>query len=234
MLSTQRWIENVEVRRVHASIYLLICNRIYREGLRQILIDRRAFTEVHACCDIEALRSVARAARAGVVAVDIAPGEAAGCNVAAIAAARVAAPGVPVIALGLDGGDEEVLASVEAGASGFVTKNDSLDDLVYAIRAAAAGEFRCGPRISRLMQERLTKLAVDRNRTARLDRLSQREQHILSLMSEDLSNKQIARQLGLAVSTIKNHVHNIIVKLSVTNRIEAAALTRAIRAESHA
>ena len=234
MLSTERWIENAEARRVQASIFLLICNRIYREGLRQILIDRHEFTEVHACCDIENLRTVARAARVGVVAVDIAPREAAGCNAAEIAAAREAAPGLPVIALGLDGRDEEVLASVEAGASGFVTKNNSLDDLVRAIRAATAGEFRCGPRVSRLMQERLTKLAVERNRSTRLDRLSQREQHILNLVSEDLSNKQIARQLGLEVSTIKNHVHNIIVKLSVTNRAEAAALTRAIRVESHA
>jgi len=53
-------------------------------------------------------------------------------------------------------------------------------------------------------------------------------------VSEDLSNKQIARQLGLEVSTIKNHVHNIIVKLSVTNRAQAAALTRATRVGSHA
>ena len=217
-----------------ASVLLLVSNRIYREGLRQVLIDRREFTGVHACCDIETLRTAARAARAAVVAVDIAPGKPEARNAAAIVAAREAAPGLPVIALGLDGGDEEVLASVEAGASGFVTKNDSLDDLVHAIRAAAAGEFRCRPRISRLMQERLTTLAVERNRSAQLDRLSQRERRILDLVSEDLSNKQIARQLGLEVSTIKNHVHNIIVKLSVTNRAQAAALTRAARVESHA
>lgn len=232
MTTSPDWIENSEARLVRASIFLLICNRIYREGLRQILVNRGEFAEVHACCDLEALRVAARAARFGVVAVDIAPGDAAGCYAAEIAAAREAAAGLPVIALGLDGADEEVLASVEAGVSGFVTKKDSLDDLLLAIHGALAGEFSCGPRISRLMQERLTMLAVERNRGARLDRLSQREQHILSLVSERLSNKQIARHLGLEVSTIKNHVHNIIVKLSVANRAQASALARGMGGSS--
>ena len=136
------------------------------------------------------------------------------------------AQGRPVIALGLDGSDAEVLASVEAGAAAYVTSNDSIDDLIVVIQAAVNGELVCPPRIGRLLQERLVCLSDARLRADRLNRLSQREQHVLSLLDDRMSNKQIARRLGLEVSTIKNHVHNIIVKLVVKNRVEAAELMR--------
>lgn len=75
-------------------------------------------------------------------------------------------------------------------------------------------------------------LSAERGRNCRLDKLSLRERHILKLVGEDLSNKEIARQLGREVSTIKNHVHSIIVKLSVRNRNEATAMARSSAVES--
>ncbi len=213
-------------------VILFICNRIYREGLRQILIDRREFDGVHACSETSCLRAAAAASRFAVILVDVFPGVQGGFDVGMIAAAHDAGNGRPVIALGLDGADDEVLASIEAGAAGFITKNDSIDDLLRAIHATAAGEFRCAPHIARLMQERLVTLSAERGRNCRLDKLSLRERHILKLVGEDLSNKEIARQLGREVSTIKNHVHSIIVKLSVRNRNEATAMARSSAVES--
>lgn len=76
------------------------------------------------------------------------------------------------------------------------------------------------------MQERLADLAAIRVQMTGLEKLSQREHHILGLVEQRMSNKQIARTLGLEVSTIKNYIHNIIVKLCVKNRGEAAAKLR--------
>ena len=129
----------------------------------------------------------------------------------------------PLVALGLDGNETEILTSFEAGASAYVTKEQSIEDLVRVSLAAADGEFLCPPRITRLMQERLSELSGRHKRNASLERLSRRECVILGLLGRHLSNKQIARELGLELSTIKNHVHNIIVKLKVSNRTEAAS-----------
>ncbi|MBK4216480.1 response regulator transcription factor [Paracoccus caeni] len=134
--------------------------------------------------------------------------------------------GRPVIALGLDSDDCALLASVEAGAAGCVTCEQSIDDLVAIVRAAISGELACPPRIGRMIQTRLLELSQTRQETERLAQLSQREHHVLSLLSNRQSNKQIARELGLEISTIKNHVHNIIVKLNVRNRTEAAEVMR--------
>jgi two-component system, NarL family, nitrate/nitrite response regulator NarL len=216
------------------DIILFVSTRIYREGLSQILSQRREFGKVQACSDSATLRVLAADGRPLVILVDISPANAESGEHDLIAIAHEVACGRPVIALGLDGDDAKVLASVEAGAAAFVTKDDSIDSLVRVIHAASLGEFRCPPRIARLMQERLVELSAVRSRTSRLDRLSHREHHILDLLGEDLSNKQIARKLGLEVSTIKNHVHNIIVKLSVKNRVEAAAFSRPLRFEDGA
>ena len=175
------------------------------------------------------MRPLLGSSRSEVVLVDISRGADGMTDAVAVKQAFTEADGRPVIALGLDDSDEDVLASVEAGAAAFVTKDDSIEDLVEIIHAAAKGEFRCPPRIARRMQERLVELSAGQNRAILLDRLTQREQHVLGMLTDRMSNKQIARQLGLAVSTIKNHVHNIIVKLSVKNRGQAAAIIRPSR-----
>ena len=91
--------------------------------------------------------------------------------------------------------------------------------------SAYRGEFHCAPRMARLMQLRLADLALGRHwRADALQKLSQREHHILEFLQMRMSNKQIARKLGLGLSTVKNHVHSIIVKLGVNSRTEAAAI----------
>ncbi|MEH2546694.1 two-component system nitrate/nitrite response regulator NarL [Bradyrhizobium sp. AZCC 2262] len=211
------------------GVILYCSNRIYREGLSQILSIRQAFDGVYACNDQASLQARVASGRPPVVIlVDISSAANDAAKADCITTARRVSGGRPVVALGLDGADTEILASFEAGASAYVTKEESIEDLVRVSLAAADGQFLCPPRISRLMQERLSELAASRERNAGLDRLSRREHIILGFLGDNLSNKQIARELGLEVSTIKNHVHNIIVKLSVKNRVQAASFCRAI------
>lgn len=206
---------------------LLLCveSRIYRDGLTALLASATGIGRVVTCASAAQIATVLRAGPCDLVLIDVAM---TGSNDAAaiVTAAYRAACGRPVIALGLEESDDEVLGFIEAGAAAFVTKNESIDDLVRVIAAAARGELLCPPRLARLMQERLALLTIRHNRPADLDKLSGREQHILDLVEQSMSNKQIARSLGLEVSTIKNHMHNIIVKLCVKNRGEAAAILR--------
>jgi RNA polymerase sigma factor (sigma-70 family) len=205
------------------DVLLCIENRIYREGLQYLLKNRAEIGEVGICSALPQLCEMLARADFHVVLID---DSLEATPTGAVRTAARAARGRPVIALGLEESDDDVLAYVEAGASAYVTKNASVDDLVAAIRAAAVGELPCAPRIARRMQERLANLAAERERKLDLDKLSQRERHILRLLERSMSNKEIARELGVEVSTIKNHVHNIIVKLSVRSRSEAAAASR--------
>lgn len=206
------------------AVLLCIENRIYREGLQKALSDCPEIAKVHLCDRVEQIGAPAPDGAEAIL-VDIGTGTARGAA-AGVRTAFARAAGRPVIALGLDDCDSALLASVEAGAAACVTCDQSIGDLVKIVQSTLKGDLVCPPRIGRLLQERLLTLTEPAPKAQRLTHLSQREQHVLSHLTDCLSNKQIARKLGLEVSTIKNHVHNIIVKLSVRNRAEAAALMR--------
>ena len=206
------------------EVLLCIENRIYREGLKSILEESGRVGSARLCAQSQEISALLAESPCDLILIDVSLSRSVSDPVELVAAVSRAARGLPLVALGLSESDDEVLAFIEAGASAFVTKDGSIDDLLATIAAASLGELHCPPRVVRLMQERLTDLAAGHARSSGLDKLSQREHHILGLLRDRLSNKQIARMLGLEVSTIKNHVHNIIVKLCVKNRGEAAAM----------
>jgi DNA-binding NarL/FixJ family response regulator len=207
------------------DVILCIRNRIYRDGLQRLLADRVEFGAVRACCALRGLSPLLHLPEREAILFDATVEADRPCG-DPIRAAYCEAEGRPVIVLGTEGSEAELVAAIEAGAAACVTCDDSIDDLVAAILAAAAGELVCPPRIGRLLQARLVSLQHSRAGAERLSRLSQREHHVLTLLEGRLSNKEIARRLGLEVSTIKNHVHSIIVKLGVSGRAEAAELKR--------
>ncbi|MBJ3764455.1 response regulator transcription factor [Maribius pontilimi] len=207
------------------DIVLCIRNRLYREGLSRLLSDRPEFNRVSACCRLAELPAFVIAETPQAILIDVGP-DRRGDGPSQIRTAFRSAQGRPLIVLGVASGDAEVLASVEAGAAACVSADDSIASLVGVIQSASRGELVCPPRISRMIQTRLMDLSESQAGPERLSRLSQREQQVLSLLQDRMSNKQIARNLGLEVSTIKNHVHNIIVKLAVSSRAEAAAVAR--------
>lgn len=208
------------------KVLLSIESRIYREGLEMILARRGELACAGTCSGLAQVPTFLQHDTVDVIVVDIALGQDGLDARNKIAALHRDATGVPIVALGLDEDDAEVLALFEAGAAAFVSKNHSIDDMAAIIATAAQGEVHLAPRVVRLMQERLVALHCAQQPAgwSGLGKLSHRERHILELVGRRLSNKQIARELGLEVSTIKNHMHNIIVKLGVKNRVEAAGL----------
>jgi two-component system, NarL family, nitrate/nitrite response regulator NarL len=136
-------------------------------------------------------------------------------------------PSTKVLALGLTEERQHVLRYVEAGATGYVLKDASLEGLIETIRAAREGKVFVSPKIAAAIMERLSNLArlfsdVESSITD-TTQLTSRELEVLKLISEGQTNQQIAEHLVIEVGTVKNHVHNILDKLHVSSRGEAAA-----------
>lgn len=134
-----------------------------------------------------------------------------------------AVPGAVIVAITVPEREPAVIACAEAGAAAFVTRDASIDELVQALTGVTRGEAHCSPRMTAALLRRLQTLA----RPAPPHQgLTRREQEILRLIDAGLSNKMIARQLDIELSTVKNHVHHILDKLKVASRVEAVASIR--------
>lgn len=136
-------------------------------------------------------------------------------------------PHTKVLALGLSENVDDVLKYIEAGAAGYILKDSSLNDLVETLRSTRRGEAHVSDKIAGAMIERLSSLArlfstVENGITDGV-RLTRREQQVLQYIEQGCTNQEIAAQLLVEIGTVKNHVHNILEKLNVSNRDEAAS-----------
>jgi two-component system response regulator DevR len=122
--------------------------------------------------------------------------------------------------------DEALVAAVVAGASGYLLKEIRGGDLVVSIRRVAAGDSLLDPNVTRRVIERLSSGPRE---DERLSRLSEQERKVLALITEGMTNRQIGAQLYLAEKTVKNYVSNVLAKLGLKRRTEAAVF--ALRAE---
>lgn len=134
--------------------------------------------------------------------------------------------GVKTIVIGVPDKEEDILACIEGvGAAGYLSLDASLEDLIKNIRAVMKGETLCSPRVASLTFDRVSALArqvgAAQAPTPVGMGLTRREAEIVRLIEDGLSNKEIAGRLHIEVSTVKNHVHNILDKLQLHNRHSA-------------
>ena len=202
-------------------VFVLARVRLYREGVAAMLQRRDGIALVGAADSWAAAADDVRALRPDIVLVDMAVED--GSD--AIREIVAGTSGVKVVALAVPESDREVIAYAEAGVSGYVTREQSLEDLVAAVESAARGQVTCSPRVAAALLHRVNELsnpaAVDAD-----SRLTRREAEIAELLDEGLSNKAIAQRLCIELPTVKNHVHSILEKLDVRSRFE---VTRARR-----
>lgn len=139
-------------------------------------------------------------------------------GIAAAAQLRAAHPRLAILMLTSYSDDARIYAAMRAGASGYLLKEMSGDALLHAIRAAARGEPQLHPTIARRLMDRV--MPPDDP----LARLSPREHDVLRLIARGLSNKEIAFATGLTEQTVKSYVREILGKLGVADRTQAALL----------
>ncbi|AZM89851.1 MULTISPECIES: response regulator [Streptomyces] len=119
--------------------------------------------------------------------------------------------------------DEYVYEALRAGASGFLLKDASADQLAEAVRVVAAGEALLSPNITKRLITEFSRLGAPRAPSrARIEELTERETEVLSLIAQGLSNGEIATHLVVAEQTVKTHVGRILVKLGLRDRTQAA------------
>jgi len=133
------------------------------------------------------------------------------------------APLTRVLTLTISADDEDVLDSILAGACGYILKDASLPDLLRGIHAAARGESLVSPPIAAKVLQRVRATATSAHDAAAIQaELSERELQVLKLIANGKDNADIAAELHISPKTVKNHISNILMKLQIENRIQAA------------
>ena len=118
--------------------------------------------------------------------------------------------------------DEMLFSAIRAGASGYVLKQISSDDLIRALEAVGRGEALLDPAVTQRVFQEVRRVVKEEEASA-FANLSQQEKHVLMLVSEGKTNREIAKALFLGEGTVRNYVSSILSKLGVSNRAEAAA-----------
>jgi DNA-binding NarL/FixJ family response regulator len=132
-------------------------------------------------------------------------------------------PGVKVLVLTTFGADEWVFDAIRAGAAGYLLKGTPRDQLLNAIKGTATGESHIDPAVAGKLLNRIAGQEEPRD-SELLSKLSDRERDVLGLLAQGLSNAEIAAQLYLSPGTVRNYVSNILTKLGVSDRTQAAVL----------
>jgi len=209
------------------SLVVIAPIRLFREGLSDLFRERDGFDVVATAVSRDDGLARIRESRPDIVLIALGPG--AGAPLVREIVATT--PEARVVTLGIADDDPEVLPLAEAGVAGYVTTEASADEIVLVVESVARGEMPCSPRLAATLLQRVATLAQERRAPPELVTLTAREREIVELIGDGLSNKEIASELCIEVATVKNHVHNILEKLNVTRRADAAALVR--RRPSH-
>ena len=189
---------------------------MFRAGVVMSLREEEGIEVVGDAADGTAALDLARAELPDVMILDInMPGG--GLDTAQSIA--VACPATRIVMLTVSEDEDDLLAAMKAGASGYVLKGAGATELAGVIRSVHAGEVYVAPALAWGMLREMRA-----PRTSPYDELTEREREVLELVAEGLSNQQVGERLGLAEKTIKHYMTNILGKLQVHSRVEAAVL----------
>ncbi|CDP86174.1 MULTISPECIES: response regulator transcription factor [Mycolicibacterium] len=203
------------------AVLLVDDQDLVRSGLRRILRRKDGFVIVAECADGDEVPDAITQYRPDVVVMDLRMK-----RVDGIEATRqvTAADGPPVLALTTFNDDELLSGALRAGASGFVLKDSSAEELIRAVRAVAQGDSYLDPAVTSRVLTTYRKSAEPRRSTAVGD-LTARELDVLTLIAKGHSNAEIAEKLSISGLTVKSHIGHIFIKLDLRDR--AAAIIHA-------
>jgi len=208
------------------SILVVEDNRLVRDGITAMLADQTDFRIVAAVDRAPAALDQAREMKPELVLVDAALGDHDSHRL--VTQMKDAVPGARIIAMDVLPVPEDVLDFVNAGVSGFIAKDATLDDFVSTVRSVASGTDVLPATLTNTLFSHIAKLAIGRKQSEVIKavRMTARERAVFDLIADGLSNKEIAQRLHLATNTVKGHVHNILEKLALHTRLQIAAYAR--------
>lgn len=208
-------------------VFLLDDHEIVRRGLRELLESEGDITVVgEAGTAEEALARIpATAPQVAVLDVRLPDGD----GVEVCREVRSRHPEIQCLMLTSYADDEALFSAIMAGAAGYILKQVKGSDLIDGVRRVAAGESLLDPSVTRRVLERLRTKPEDDE----LSGLTEQERRILDLIAEGLTNRQIGERMFLAEKTIKNYVSNLLSKLGMSRRSEAAAYAARLEERRH-
>jgi two-component system nitrate/nitrite response regulator NarL len=205
-----------------ARVAIVVQTRLYRELLRQAL----AATVDHEILDLgdggaESLDRLVEISPEAVV-IDLPAAR----SLFFVRDLHQRCPSSRLLAINSSEDEDHVLRLFEAGLVGAVPRSGTMADVAAAVGNALRDEFQCPPKMAAALVRRLQRLGEGKRRTSSQSGLTRREEQVIRLVEQGLSNKGIAERLGIELSTVKNHVHNILAKLAATRRTDAVTLHR--------
>ena len=194
-------------------------HQVVRQGLRTFLELQDDVLVVGEAGDGESAVDMVQQLNPNVVLMDLVMPRLDG--ISATRQVKSLAPSVKVIALTSFTEDDKVFPAIQAGASSYLLKDVSPDNLVEAIRAAYRGEARLHPDIARKLMEQVAHQTPP-SRESHVEGLTERELDVINLVAHGLNNQEIAKELVISEKTVKTHVSNILSKLQLDDRTQLA------------
>ncbi|MEV0146061.1 MULTISPECIES: response regulator transcription factor [unclassified Nonomuraea] len=209
-------------------VFLVDDHEVVRRGVAALLESEDDIEVIGEAGTAESAIARIPALKPDVAVLDVRLPDGSGVDVCREVRSRM--PGLACLMLTSYADDDALFDAVMAGAAGYVLKQIHGSDLVGAVRTVASGQSLLDPQTTATMLRRLRDQAT---RQDPLATLSDQERHILDLIGEGLTNRQIGERLFLAEKTVKNYVSNLLAKLHMQRRTQAAALSARLRAGRH-
>lgn len=202
------------------GVYILAANRLLREALGHTFKSRTDIDVVGAAEQPQAGLATIVSIRPDVLLIN---GSMQGFDwFGFIPEARRTAPGTQVVIFGMQEDPEAFFRAIRAGVMGYLLSDASASDVVCAVRGAARGEAACPPRLCRALFEYVARQPAYPSPRLRAEHgLTRREQQLLPLIAQGLTNKEIAVHFSLSEQTVKNHIHRILRKVGSEDRLSA-------------
>ncbi|PRX60492.1 LuxR family two component transcriptional regulator [Nonomuraea fuscirosea] len=207
-------------------VFLLDDHEVVRRGVAALLDSEDDIEVIGEAGTAESAIARIPALAPDVAVLDVRLPDGNGVDVCREVRSRV--PGLACLMLTSFADDDALFDAVMAGAAGYVLKQIHGSDLVGAVRTVASGQSLLDPQTTAAMLQRLRDQAARKDPLAAL---TEQERHILDLIGEGLTNRQIGERMFLAEKTVKNYVSNLLAKLNMQRRTQAAALAARLRAD---
>jgi len=194
-------------------------HELFRRGLTMLLDVEEGIEVVGEASDGEAAAELAAAAVPDIVLMDVRMPKRSGIE--ACVAIKEVAPAARIIMLTVSDEEADLYDAVKNGASGYLLKDSSIDDVAQAIRVVADGQSLISPSMATKLLDEFKQMSRSDRQQVSSPRLTDRELEVLNLVAQGLNNRDIAKRLFISENTVKNHVRNILEKLQLHSRMEA-------------